>query len=342
MRKCVIFLLCLAAAVSCGRGLPRASYPGSEAFDKVFFDVWSKGTNELHSLMVLKDGKVIYEQYETGHGPEELHILWSASKTFTATAVGFACQDGILTVQDKVVDYFTPEELPEEISPWLAQMTVHDLLIMSSGIGADLREKTRRREDLDWARETLCSPVRFEPGTLFEYNSMDTYLLAVIVSRAVGKSLEAYLNEKLFRPLGIRKWVWEKSPQGYNTGGWGLFLRLEDFAKMGQFMLQKGVWNGRRLLNEAWFDQAMSPQILQYQGRGMSEEWIASRSGDDWNQGYGYQMWCCTHGSYRLDGAWSQYCVIMPDKNAVVAAFSHTSDGWTLLNSIWANIYDNL
>lgn len=345
MKKNVLAVLCLLALASCGRSsdkLPRMSYPGSEAFKTVFYDVWSQGTNELHSLMVLKDGKVIFEHYETGHGPDELHILWSASKTFTATAVGFACQDDLLSIEDKVISFFTSEELPKTISPWLAQMTVRDLLIMSSGIGADIREQTRRRDDLNWAKETLNHVVHFEPGTLFEYNSMDTYLLSVIVSKVTGISLEDYLNKKLFRHLGIRDWVWEKSPQGYNAGGWGLFLKLEDFAKMGQFMLQKGVWNGVRLLDEAWFNQAMSPQIYQYQGRGVSEEWITAHADDDWNQGYGYQMWCCTHGAYRLDGAWSQLCVIIPEKHAVVATFAHTPNGKTLLDSIWKNIYDNI
>lgn len=345
MRKSIVVVLCFLALVSCCNSsdkLPRASYPGSDAFNQVFNDVWSHGTNELHSLMVIKDGKVIYEHYETGHGPDELHILWSASKTFTATAVGFACQDGLLSIQDKVISFFYPEELPADISPWLAQMSVRDLLIMSSGIGADIREKTRKRDDLDWAKETLCHLVHFEPGTMYEYNSMDTYLLSVIVSRVTGMTMEDYLKGKLFRPLGIREWIWEKSPQGYDAGGWGLFLKLEDFAKMGQFMLQRGVWNGKRLLNEEWFDQAMSPQIYQYQGRGVSDEWIAAHASDDWNQGYGYQMWCCTHGAFRLDGAWSQMCIIIPEKRAVVATFAHTPDGRTLINSIWNNIYDNI
>lgn len=338
--------ICALALLACGcasNSLPRASYPGSEAFDQVFNDVWSEGCNELHSMMVLKDGKVIYERYETGHNADELHILWSASKTFTATAAGFACQDGLLSTDDKVVSFFGPEELPEEISPWLAEMTVHDLLTMSSGFSLDIRERTRKREpDMNWARETLCSGCMFEPGTMFRYNSMDTYLVSVIVSKAVGEPMSEYLNRKLFKPLGIKKWIWEKSPQGYDCGGWGLFINLESFAKMGQFMLQRGEWNGKRLLNEEWFDEAMSPQIMQYAGRGVSDEWIAAHANDDWNQGYGYQMWCCTHGAYRLDGAWSQYCVIIPEKNAVVACLSHSPNGARMLNSVWTNVYDNL
>lgn len=344
IRRTISILLCLAAIVSCGRDrhLPRAEYPGAEAFDKVFEDVWSHGTDELHSMMVLKDGKVIYERYETGHRPDDLNILWSASKTFTATAVGFACQDGLLSVNDKAIRYFNADDLPQSPSPWLQQMTVRDLLVMSSGLGADIRERTRGNMRMNWARETLVVPMRFEPGSRFEYNSMDTYLLSVIVSRVTGRTVEDYLAEKLFRPLGIREWHWDLSPQGYTTGGWGLFLKLEDFAKMGQFMLQRGEWKGKRLLDEAWFDDAMSPQIMQYKGKDVSDEWLAGHKDDEGQQGYGYQMWCCTHGAYRLDGAWCQFCIVMPDKDAVVAMFSHSRSGRRMLESVWRNVYDNL
>ncbi len=333
----------LLSACNNGGHLPRATYAKADAFNQVFNDVWGQGTDELHSMMVLHDGKVIYERYSTGHSADELHILWSASKTFTATGIGFAVQDGLLSVEDKVEKFFTPAQLPSNPSPWFHGMTVRDLLIMSSGLDCDgYNQRARKNPDFDWAAESLAAPMHFEPGFRFEYNSMDSYLLSVIVSKVTGKALEDYLEEKLFRPLGIRNWHWDKSPQGYNAGGWGLYLRLEDFAKMGQFMLQRGVWNGKRLLDEEWFDQAMSPQIMQYKGKGVSEEWIAEHKNSEWNQGYGYQMWCCTHGAYRLDGAWGQFCIIIPDKNAVVAAFMHSGNTGTFLQSVWNNIYDNL
>ena len=346
MKSYLLTTICALALLVCGcasNSLPRASYPGSEAFDQVFNDVCSEGCNELHSMMVVKDGKVIYERYETAHSADELHVMWSASKTFTALAAGFACQDGLLSTDDKVVSFFGPEDLPEEISPWLAEMTVHNLLTMSSGFAYAVRDRTRKREpDMNWARETLCSDFVFEPGTQFHYNSMDSYLVAVIVSKVVGEPMSEYLNRKLFKPLGIKKWIWEKSPQGYDCGGWGLFINLESFAKAGQFMLQRGEWNGKRLLNEEWFDEAMSPQIMQYAGRGVSDEWIAAHANDEWNQGYGYQIWCCTHGAYRFSGAWAQLCFIIPDKNAVVACLSHSPNETRLINSVWTNVYDNL
>lgn len=352
MRRFIIFLaaagclICMAACTS-NEKLPRANISAQNSFasfgDKVFGDVWGQACNELHSLMVVQDGKVLYERWENGHSPEEQHILWSASKTFTATAVGFAVQDGILRLDDRIVKFFTKDELPTNYSEWLEIMTVHDLLTMSSGFNGDCISRARSGDEFDWARETLNLDIAFRPGTEYSYNSMNTYLLSVIVSRVTGKKMADYLDEKFFGRLGIANFVWEKSPQGYNTGGWGLFLQTESLAKMGQFLLQKGEWKGKQLLEAKWIDEAFKPQIMQYAGLNVSEKQKEYyRENDDWNQGYGYQMWCCRHGAVRLDGAWGQLVVIMPDKNAIVVATSHTANTPMLLNSIWNNIYANL
>lgn len=344
----VIALFMLACVLSsCGtKSLPRADKETFARFqaagDKVFEDTWREACNELHSLMVLKDGKVVYEEYAPAHSAEELHIMWSVSKTFTATAVGFAVQDGLLSIDDKVADYLS-ESFPTNPHPWLLEMTIHDLLIMSSGLHDDYIGRASSGEDFDWAAQSLASSFDFEPGTMYHYNSMNTYLLSVIISKVTGKKAVDYLDEKLFTPLGIEEYVWNESPQGYNAGGWGLHISTPSLAKMGQFMLQRGEWNGKQLLFKEWFDEAMSPQIMQYEGRIADPEALQrfkeSMARDQWHQGYGYQMWCCTDGAFRLDGAWSQYCVIFPEHNAVVVTTSHASNGAVILNSIWTNIF---
>lgn len=338
----ILFHLLVFIAASCSDdgSLPRAKMGDSVQFDSVFFDVAKTACNELHALMIVKDGKVIYEKWDPSYGPDHLHVMWSASKTFTATGVGFAVQDGLLDVTDKVVDFFTEEELPAEQSDWLRKMTVYDLLIMSSGFKDDCVGKAESGKNFNWAKETLASEIIFEPGTRFAYNSMNTYLLSVIVSRVTGMRLDDYLNEKLFKPLGITEYRWKVSPQNYSAGGWGLYFRTEDFAKMGQFMLQKGEWKGKRILNEEWFDDAMSAQIMQYAGQGHTPEEIAAMDQNDWNQGYGYQMWLCRNGGVRLDGAWAQICVIYPEKNLVVTAQTHANNTWDLLNSIIERVYN--
>lgn len=308
--------------------------------DRVFGDVWGKACNELHSLMVVRNGKVVYERWANGHTPNELHILWSASKTFTATAVGFAVQDGLLSLDDKVVRFFKSEELPTEQTEWLKNMTIRNLLTMSSGFEKDYIGRANSNEKYDWAKETLASKILFQPGSMFAYNSMNTYLLSVIVSRVTGRKVADYLNLKLFKPLGIKHYIWEESPQGYNSGGWGLYLSTESMAKAGVFFLNRGTWHGKRLLNEQWFDKATSTQILQYQNRVTDKSEIDRLTReDDWNQGYGFQMWRCRHNGFRFDGAWGQFVIILPDKQTVIAITSHTGDTHLLLDAVWKNIY---
>lgn len=326
--------------------LPRANESelnyDFDKFDQVFSDVWSNACNELHSMMVIKDGKVIYEKYATGHTPEELHILWSASKTFTATAIGFAVQDGLLSTDDKIIQFFTQEELPTEISPWLAEMTVHDLLCMSSGFSSDFISEAVGGQNFNWAKETLASEIKFEPGTWFSYNSMDTYLLSVIFSRVTGQRVDEYLDTHLFKPLGIKEWHWDMSPQGYTAGGWGLYLTLESFAKMGQFILQKGEWNGKQLLDSTWFDKATAPHTYDYDRANAPEEEIKEKDDSDGKAGYAYQMWRGRFNSVRLDGAHGQLCIIIPDKNTVIAVFQYNRKQKDFYDSMWENIYPQL
>lgn len=311
-----------------------------EEFDKVFDDVLANEGDSLHSLMVVKDGKVIYEKWTKGHGPEETHVMNSVSKSFLSTAVGFAVQEGLMSVQDKVVSYFTDEELPpvEERSEWLQNLTVHDLLCMSSGFQ---HGSIDRRNSENWAKDVFAIPMTWEPGTLFSYNSMNSYLCSVIVSRVTGEKVNDYLQSRLFTPLGIESHEWQESPQGYNAGGWGMYLTTESLAKISMFVLQRGVWNGERLLNESWFDQACKPQIMQYAGEDITPGEAAIKyAADQWNTGYGYQFWIDDCGGCRLDGAGGQFGIVMPDKNMVVATTAQTSHNQVLFYSIWDRIHD--
>lgn len=300
------------------------------AADSVFRAVTSfAGTDEIHSMVVLKDGKKIYERYDTGHNANERHVMWSASKTFTAVGVGFAVQDSLLNVNDKVISFFRDDELPADRSEWLCNMTVDNLLTMSSGLGADGIKEVR---SLTWqhpAREVLAIPMAFEPGSRYKYNSMNTYLLSEIVQRTTGMKLSDYLNKKLFRPLGICNWEWEESADGTTVGGWGLFTTTENLAKLGQFLLDKGEWKGQRLLNAGWIESMTKPHIYQ-----------SADIGGDWNSGYGYQVWICTHDAYRVDGAHGQFSIVIPDKNAVIAVNAQFHKGKrNFMDMVWKTIY---
>ena len=184
---CAVALLLAACNSAPSDGsLPRGTSPVDTAeFDKVFDEVTAVPGDSLHSLMVVKDGKVIYERYAPGHGPDEAHVMNSVSKSFLSCAVGFAVQEGLLTVQDKVVKFFGDDELPPvaERSDRLLNLTIHDLLRMSSGFD---NERVDRRNSENWARDFLAIPQTWEPGSRFHYNSMNSYILSVIVSRVTG------------------------------------------------------------------------------------------------------------------------------------------------------------
>ena len=332
-------------AVSCkDSSLPRADKATCEKFtaagDKLYTDVFAGPGNVLHSLMIVDEGEVVYESWNIGFTPELPHVMWSVSKTFTATAIGFAEQEGLLSTSDKVISFFDESELPAQMHPWLAEMTVHDLLTMSSGWPDIVGDAIQGKVD-DWAKATLALDFQFEPGTQFQYNSMDSYILSVIASRATGRKVNDYLEEKLFKPLKIKEHIWSESPQGYNAGGWGLYLNTESLVKVGQFFLQKGTWDGAELLDAGWFDKATYPHIMQYQNVVTDPVELENLRNcrDHWCQGYAYQMWNCNDGAVRMHGAGCQLCIIFPEQNAVVVTTAEISDEKRILDAIWENIF---
>ncbi|HEX2909370.1 MAG TPA: serine hydrolase [Chloroflexia bacterium] len=279
----------------------------------------------LHSLTLLRHGQVVAEGWWSPYTPEEPHILFSLSKSFTSTAVGLAVSEGKLSVNDPVISFF-PEYLPEVVSPELSNMQVRHLLSMSTGHAEDAMQVV---EDggANWVQRMLALPVEYEPGTHFLYNTGATYLLSAIVQKVTGQNLLDYLQPRLFTPLGIEKPSWEISPEGIVTGGFGLSLTTGQVARFGQLYLQKGVWQGERLLPAEWVEEATRRQV----SNGSNPE-------SDWEQGYGYQFWRCRNGAYRGDGAFGQYCVVMPEQDAVLVITSGVDDMQAVLNAVWKHL----
>jgi CubicO group peptidase (beta-lactamase class C family) len=293
-----------------------------------FLGAVAESRQELHSFMFLRHGKVIAEGWWNPYNPDLRNTLYSLSKSFTSTAVGFAVTENRLTVDDKVISFF-PEYLPDSISPLLAKMRVKDLLTMSTG---QFPEPTWTiiYKDTNWVRAFLRFPVVSEPGTKFMYNSLATFMLSAIVQKVTRQKVIDYLTPRLFRPLGIAGMVWETDPMGINTGGWGLRVKTEDIARFGQFCLQKGRWNGSQLLPASWFDEATTAKIEQDPEAPQSK-----KDSSDWLQGYCYQFWRCRNHAFRGDGAYGQFMVVMPDQDAVVVITSESSDLQGELNLVW-------
>lgn len=295
-----------------------------------FVNAVEKAKLNVHSLMVLRHGKVLAEGWWAPYAPDLKHTLYSLSKSFTSSAIGLAVGEGKIKVTDKVISFF-PESAPATISENLGKMRIQDLLTMSTGHDKDSTPSLRGTGKPNWVKSFLELPVEHEPGTFFVYNSGATYMLSAIIQKVTGVTLLEYLTPRLFTPLNITGMDWEVDPNGINTGGWGLRVKTEDIAKFGQMYLQKGVWNGKRILSEAWINDATSKHIMSKGGSKPAEE-------NDWQQGYGYQFWRCRHNSYRGDGAYGQYCIVIPEQDMVIAMTSETGDMGAILNEVWNHI----
>lgn len=291
-----------------------------------FIDEANETVHDLHSLILLRHGQIVAEGWWSPYETNDPHIMYSLSKSFTSTAVGLAVAEGKLKVTDPVISFF-PDEVPPVISPNLAAMQVRHLLSMSTGHAEDTTEEMRTRLSGNWAQTILSLPVVYEPGTHFLYNTGATYLLSAIVQKVTGQTLLEYLEPRLFAPLGIENPGWENSPQGVNTGGFGLGITTADVARFGQLYLQKGLWQGKRLLPQEWVEEATRSHISN-----------GTDPNSDWTQGYAYQFWRCRHGAYRGDGAFGQFCLVMPEQDAVLAVTAGLWDMQAVLNLVWKHL----
>ena len=277
----------------------------------------------IHSFMLVRHGHVVAEGWWSPYGPEIPHELFSLSKSFTSTAVGLAIADGKLKLEDRVLDFF-PEDAPANPSDYLKAMRVRDLLTMSTGQLPTNVSQFSFDSPVRLTREFLAMPVDVKPGTLWFYNTPASYMLSAIVQKVEGPDIRVYLTPRLFDPLGIENPVWEMSPQGVALGGFGLSLKTEDVAKFGLLYLNHGKWNGKQLVPAAWVAAATSRQASN-----------GSDPNSDWEQGYGFQFWRTRHKLYRGDGAYGQFCIVMPEQDAVVAITSGTRDMASVMNLVW-------
>jgi len=290
-----------------------------------FVEAADKEIDAMNSLIIVRHGHVIAEGWWGPYDRDTPHILFSLSKSFTSTAVGLAISEGKLSLDDQVLKFF-PEEAPADPSVNLRAMRVRDLLRMSSGnqTEAPIRVVDPAGATDSWTRIFLAHPVPFKPGTHFLYNSPATYMLSAIVQKVTGMTVLEYLKPRLFDPLGFKDPHWISSPQGISAGAYGLSARTEEIANFGVLYLQKGTWNGKQLLPAAWVEQATAMQTAN-----------GSAPTSDWDQGYGFQFWRSRHNSFRGDGAFGQYCMVIPELDAVVAMTSGVRDMQKVMNLVW-------
>ena len=303
--------------------------PESQGVASAAVEQWvsacERDLDAVHGFVIRRHGKVIAEgTWAPFDTLNETHMLYSHSKSFTSTAIGFLVDDKQLDIDERVVDIFS-ECVPENPSENLRQLRVRDLLTMN--VGADYTDAERKDINGNWVKAFLGNTIDRQPGTGFKYDSGATFMLSAIVRKKTGKDLMQLLDERLFRPLGFGK-VWSgTAPDGTACGGWGMNMTTRDLAKFGELYLREGMWEGRRIISRDWVRLASALQTR------------TDRPGTgDWSQGYGFQFWRCRHGAYRADGASGQLTVVFPEQDAVVSVHAGLGDMQKELDVMWDNL----
>ena len=307
----------------------RHSTPSAEGIDAAgitaLLDALEAAEARLHGLILLRHGAVVAEGWWAPYAADRVQLLYSLSKSFTSTAAGLARSDGLLELDRPVIEYF-PEYDAEITDPRTRRMTVRHIAAMASGHAEETIDRALVAGRGDLVLGFLRTPLDAEPGTIFAYNQPCTYTLAAIVQRATGMSLVDYLRPRILDPLGIRDVSWIEEPRGVNLGFSGLHATTDAVARLGQLYLQRGRWGDVQLLDADWVDEATRVQV--------------DNSGGpvpDWACGYGLQFWMGQHG-YRGDGAWGQFCVVLPEQDVVLAITSETADMQRVLDEVWRHL----
>jgi CubicO group peptidase (beta-lactamase class C family) len=284
---------------------------------------------EMHSLMVVRHGHVVAEGWWAPYTAQRPHLLYSLSKSFTATAAAFAQAEGLLGLDDTVVSHFG-EFAADITDPASRSMKIRHVAAMASGHTREMMGEAFSRDPGEPVRGFLLSPPDQEPGTMFAYSQPCTYTLASIIQRNTGMPLTRYLRPRLFDPLGIGHVGWASFPPGREQGFSGLHARTEDVAKLGLLYLQQGRWQGAQLIPGEWVAEATPKQVDN-----------PGEANPDWQQGYGFQFWMSRHG-YRGDGAFGQFCVILPEHETVIVTTAYTIKMQALLDAMWAHLLPGL
>lgn len=287
---------------------------------------------EVNSFILLQNGKTMAQFYRNPYRKKSPQLLFSLSKSFTSIAVGIARDEGYLDLSDTVLSFF-PDKLPNHISENLSQITIHHLLSMNAGHHENIYGSVEKEND--WVKAFLSLEVEHKPGTYYRYSTHSTYMLSAILEKVTGQSLTDFLMPRLFEPLGIAKPSWETCPMGITAGGMGLSIPTEGIAKFGLMLLNKGMYNGQRIVSEEYINLATKEQS----DTRRDEDRI------DFSQGYGYQFFLCREGCFMGNGGYGQLCFVAPKANIVIAVtsnFSSMRQLQTLLDFIYEHLLGQL
>ncbi|GAB3979145.1 serine hydrolase domain-containing protein [Plantactinospora veratri] len=307
------------------RSTPAASGVSSRAVAALLDRIEAQSV-ECHSIMVVRHGYVVAEGWWAPYSAERPHLVYSLTKSFTSIAVGLVIADGLLSLDDRVVDVL-PDHVPADISEQGRRLTVHHLLSMTTGHRTDSLAEAWQLEPDDLVKGFLRVPFPEVEGTRHAYDNPTTFVLARMVERVTGRGLPELLDERLFKPMGVDHAEWDRVASGAAFGFHGLHLTTEAVAAFGELLLRGGLWGNRQLVPREWVQLATRRHIETQQIEGWSEN-------PDLLCGYGYQFWMSRHG-YRGEGAFGQQCVVVPSHDLVVVVTGSITQGEAITGALW-------
>ena len=335
---------CRNADVSASLPRGKVSPEWASAADSFYVDAVSVAAPDKaqpYSIMVVDHGKVALERWYDGHTAESRENVYSECKTVLALAAGMAVEEGLFSVEDRVVDLF-PGQLPENVTDTLSSMTIRHLLTMTCGLEESPKLLTvfskSGDKDFDWIREFFASSPTSMPGTQFYYNFFSSYIMAAIIEKTSGMGVMDYIRPRLLEPLHITDAEWEVSPAGICVGGWGMLLCTEDVAKLGQLLLQRGKWNGTQLVPAEWVDTMTSKLVESGPVNAfvkLKNPSLVADPENEHSQGYGYYVWQGKYGTYRLEGMRGKLTIVDPARETVLVLIGDTNMEQGYIDLIW-------
>ncbi|MDR0292888.1 MAG: beta-lactamase family protein [Oscillospiraceae bacterium] len=282
----------------------------------------------MHGMVISREGETVAEAVVRPYDLDRPHLAFSMTKSFASMAAGFCVQEGLLSLDDRAASFF-PDHLPPQPCEKIMRITIRHLLMMATG---------HTKEPFFWPDEPepldafFRSHAEAEPGSVFLYNTAGSHVLGYIIEKVSGLSLEDYLRPRLLDPLGMAGWIWDRHPDGTCMAGVGLHLKTRDIVKFGNFLLSEGAYGGKQLIGADWIREATAKHIVQ-----------PGEPGTERTSGYGYQFWRNLREGYRADGAFGQFCIVMPRRGMVVAMNSGTAaDMMDIMDVVFGELLDAL
>lgn len=277
-----------------------------------FIDGLEKEDVCMHSVLLIRHGKLAVEAYYAPYTADTLHRMFSVTKSFTSLAVGLLAAEGRLSLEDRIIDHF-PEKLPESgVHPYTAQITIRDMLRMATAHSSTTYKRT---SDPDWVRSFFTVEPTHMPGTLFNYDTSSSHTLAGLVEKLTGMPMLDYLRSKFLDDIGFSKNAYILTdPMGVSMGGSGLVATPMDVAKVAWIVMHEGNWQGRQYLPKGYLKEAVSKQI------------VTATMADDLTEdpGYGYQFWRVKNNGFSMSGMGGQLFICFPEKDLLLATTADT------------------